>query len=261
RRPRASAPRRMDRLPRPRVRLPLRGIPSARARVAVAGRPRGADHAGAAARGLPRRALGKAVESRVPRAGRTASLPSVAVPHRGDGGDSRRVPRLRARPRAGDHGSGARRLRAPHPLLPRTGDRDPDRARAADAPARGGPRRQFDRTSRRGARPPLCAARRGGTRGPPVPSPVHRSRRATAAGRTGRRERSLIMLATLGLENVFGLALWLTGIANFCVLGAGAQVPVRFGWRSELARLSPMNRKLMWVYYGFIGTTIVAFGL
>jgi hypothetical protein len=69
------------------------------------------------------------------------------------------------------------------------------------------------------------------------------------------------MLATLGLENVFGLALWLTGIANFCVLGAGAQVPVRFGWRSELARLSPMNRKLMWVYYGFIGTTIVAFGI
>lgn len=69
------------------------------------------------------------------------------------------------------------------------------------------------------------------------------------------------MPAALGLENIFGLALWLTGLANFCVLGAGAQVPARFGWRRELARLSPMNRKLMWVYYGFIGTTIVAFGV
>lgn len=69
------------------------------------------------------------------------------------------------------------------------------------------------------------------------------------------------MPAFPGLENVFGLALWLAGAASFCVLGAGVQVPARFGWKHELARLSPMNRKLMWVYYAFIGTTIAAFGV
>ena len=69
------------------------------------------------------------------------------------------------------------------------------------------------------------------------------------------------MTASSALENVFSLALWLAGAASFCVLGAGAQVPLRFGWKQELSRLSPINRKLMWVYYGFIGTTIVAFGV
>jgi len=69
------------------------------------------------------------------------------------------------------------------------------------------------------------------------------------------------MTTSLTVESVFSLALWLAGAASFCVLGAGAQVPQRFGWKLELSRLSPINRKLMWVYYGFIGTTIVAFGV
>lgn len=59
----------------------------------------------------------------------------------------------------------------------------------------------------------------------------------------------------------FSLALWLAGIAHFCVLGAGVQVPFRFNWREELPRLSPINRKLMHVYLGFIGFTIMSFGL
>lgn len=58
-----------------------------------------------------------------------------------------------------------------------------------------------------------------------------------------------------------GLALLLAGIAHFCVLLAGVQIPARFEWKRELAVLSPMNRKLFWVYLGFIGGTIAAFGL
>ena len=54
--------------------------------------------------------------------------------------------------------------------------------------------------------------------------------------------------------------LWLAGWGHFLVLGAGLQVPWRLGWREELPRLRPLNRKLMWVYYGYIGSLIVTFG-
>jgi alginate O-acetyltransferase complex protein AlgI len=57
-----------------------------------------------------------------------------------------------------------------------------------------------------------------------------------------------------------GLALWLAGLAHFAVLGASVQVPARMGWREELPRLRPLNRKLMWTYGGFTVLTIVAFG-
>jgi hypothetical protein len=56
------------------------------------------------------------------------------------------------------------------------------------------------------------------------------------------------------------LALWLAGLAHFAVLGASVQVPARLHWRDELARLSSLNRKLMWTYGGFTVLTIVAFG-
>ncbi len=59
---------------------------------------------------------------------------------------------------------------------------------------------------------------------------------------------------------LFGLALWLAGIGHFCILGASVQVPARLGWRTDLARLTPFNRKLMWTYGGFTVLTIVAFG-
>jgi len=59
---------------------------------------------------------------------------------------------------------------------------------------------------------------------------------------------------------LLGLALWLAGLAHFAVLGASFQVPARLGWREELARLRPLNRKLMWTYGGFTVLTIVAFG-
>ena len=56
------------------------------------------------------------------------------------------------------------------------------------------------------------------------------------------------------------LALWLAGIGHFCILFASFQVPSRLGWKGDLARLSPFNRKLMWVYGGTTLLTIIAFG-
>jgi len=55
-------------------------------------------------------------------------------------------------------------------------------------------------------------------------------------------------------------ALWLAGVGHFCVLLASFQVPARMKWREDLAKLRPVNRKLLWTYGAFIVFTIVAFG-
>lgn len=60
---------------------------------------------------------------------------------------------------------------------------------------------------------------------------------------------------------LFSLALWLAGLGHFCVLVASFQVPTRLGWKTDLAKLTPFNRKLMWTYGGFIAFTILAFGI
>jgi hypothetical protein len=57
------------------------------------------------------------------------------------------------------------------------------------------------------------------------------------------------------------LALWLAGAGHFVILIASAQVPARLGWRDDLAKLTPFNRKLMWTYGGFTVLTILAFGI
>lgn len=57
------------------------------------------------------------------------------------------------------------------------------------------------------------------------------------------------------------LALWLAGAGHFVILVASAQVPSRLGWREDLAKLTPFNRKLMWTYGGFTVLTIIAFGV
>jgi hypothetical protein len=62
------------------------------------------------------------------------------------------------------------------------------------------------------------------------------------------------------LKELFSLALWLAGIGHFFVLGASFQVPVRLEWATDLAKLKPLNRKLMWTYGGFTVLTIMAFG-
>jgi hypothetical protein len=56
------------------------------------------------------------------------------------------------------------------------------------------------------------------------------------------------------------LALWLAAAGHFCVLIASFQVPYRLNWKSDLASLRPLNRKLLWVYGGFTVYTIAAFG-
>lgn len=68
-------------------------------------------------------------------------------------------------------------------------------------------------------------------------------------------------LGVSSTENVFSLALWLAGIGHFVVLIASFQVPRRLGWKDDLAKLTPFNRKLMWVHGGFAVLTIIAFGI
>ena len=63
------------------------------------------------------------------------------------------------------------------------------------------------------------------------------------------------------MTTVLGLALWLAGIGHFCILAASFQVPARLGWKEDLVKLTPFNRKLMWTYGGFTVFTIVAFGI
>jgi hypothetical protein len=62
------------------------------------------------------------------------------------------------------------------------------------------------------------------------------------------------------MKPIFDTALWLAGLGHFCILIASFQVPHRLGWRQDLAKLTPFNRKLMWTYGGFTVLTIIAFG-
>lgn len=56
-------------------------------------------------------------------------------------------------------------------------------------------------------------------------------------------------------------ALKAAGAGHFLVLVASSQVPSRLGWREELSRLRPLNRKLMWVYGGYIASMIAILGI
>lgn len=62
-------------------------------------------------------------------------------------------------------------------------------------------------------------------------------------------------------EQWMSLALWLAGAGHFCVLIASFQVPHRLEWKEDLAKLTPFNRKLMWVHGGFTVYTILSFGV
>lgn len=62
------------------------------------------------------------------------------------------------------------------------------------------------------------------------------------------------------LPHWLNIALWLAAVGHFCVLGASFQVPRRLGWKEDLPKLTPFNRKLMYVYGGFTVLTIMAFG-
>ena len=62
------------------------------------------------------------------------------------------------------------------------------------------------------------------------------------------------------VQRLFDLDLWLAGAAHFLILFASFQVPLRLGWKQDLRKLMPFNRKLLWVQGGFTVLTIVAFG-
>lgn len=68
-------------------------------------------------------------------------------------------------------------------------------------------------------------------------------------------------LHTYPLETYLGLLLWVLPLAQLVVLGASFQVPKRLEWATDLQQLNPFNRKLMWVYGGFIASCIVFFAL
>jgi len=65
----------------------------------------------------------------------------------------------------------------------------------------------------------------------------------------------------MSLERFFDIDLWLAGLGHFVILIASFQVPSRLGWKEDLQKLTPFNRKLLWVYGGFTVLTILAFGI
>jgi hypothetical protein len=64
----------------------------------------------------------------------------------------------------------------------------------------------------------------------------------------------------MNAREFFDLALWAAGAGHFLILIASFQVPRQLRWKTELAQLTPFNRKLLWVQGGFTVLTIIAFG-
>jgi alginate O-acetyltransferase complex protein AlgI len=65
----------------------------------------------------------------------------------------------------------------------------------------------------------------------------------------------------MSAERFFDVDLWLAGLGHFVILMASFQVPSRLGWKEDLKKLTPFNRKLLWVYGGFTVLTILGFGI
>jgi len=59
----------------------------------------------------------------------------------------------------------------------------------------------------------------------------------------------------------FGLALSCATVGNLVTLAAGAQIPWRLNWRSELSRLSSFNRKIILNYYAYVGLMILTWAV
>lgn len=63
------------------------------------------------------------------------------------------------------------------------------------------------------------------------------------------------------MTRLFELALWLAAAGHFSLLLVSSQVPRELGWRADLATLRPFNRKLMYVFGGYVVFTYLAFGV
>lgn len=92
----------------------------------------------------------------------------------------------------------------------------------------------------------------------PVPLLFHAPFRQDLIAPLLQQIAQLPMLASP--EACLATLLWLAGCGHFLVLAASFQVPHRLGWHSELQLLRPLNRKLLWVYGGFIVGMITSFG-
>jgi len=55
--------------------------------------------------------------------------------------------------------------------------------------------------------------------------------------------------------------IFIAGLLHFGVLFASALTPQALDWRTDLARVAPLTRRLVWVYGGYIVGNIVFFGL
>jgi hypothetical protein len=64
----------------------------------------------------------------------------------------------------------------------------------------------------------------------------------------------------MSTEQLISLAVWLGGAGHFLLLGASLQAPAHLHWKRDLTKLLPFNRKLLWVYGGYIVGTYLAFG-
>ncbi len=62
-------------------------------------------------------------------------------------------------------------------------------------------------------------------------------------------------------EMVFGMFLRAAAVGHLVVFIASVQVPYRFHWNEELSKLSSMNRKLFWIYGGYVAGCILSFAV
>lgn len=92
----------------------------------------------------------------------------------------------------------------------------------------------------------------------PLPLLLHDAFRSALIVPLYRNIASVLLSYTV--TEYFSLLVPIAGIAHCLPLLAGSQLPIKLDWKSDLAKLKPFNRKIMWNYGAFIFLLIVAFG-
>jgi alginate O-acetyltransferase complex protein AlgI len=93
----------------------------------------------------------------------------------------------------------------------------------------------------------------------PVPLLFHGPFRMTFIAPLIEGGRTLVLAYPLSAYVSAGL--WVGAVGHFMILGASFQVPKELDWKTDLAQLKPLNRKVMWTYGGYIVMMIIAFGV